>query len=467
MTFMTGWVCPARLARAAGRMAFLFLISAAGCLPVASAQLVTTGVYVGNQGNFSDANGTVTYYEPASGNVIVDAVPNLNTLVQHITLHGDTGYIVANTSDRIDMFDLNTRERTGQITAVAGPRFLAVADDGTAYVTNLFSNTVTILDLVNSTTAGTIPTGSNPEDIVFLGTHAFVANHGFGFDSTLTRIDTETNLVTTTIDLGCDGPRVLELDGQQDIWAVCTGKTVYNSDFTEIIEQTSGQVVVLNEAGTVLERFERDAQLGTAAAGQDSFHDPVTDQLFVVQDPSILRFDTTTNTFLDTIELSGTDPIGGIAYDASNDLLYVARVPDYTSAGYVSLHTLDGMETDRFTTGIAPTTIALVQTGTSVALDDALPLPQRLRVGTNYPNPFHARTTITFEISQPSRITATVFDALGAEMATLAGTTYPAGRHEIHWDATGHPAGVYFYTVTATGATSTVESRSKMMIRIK
>ena len=49
----------------------------------------TAGVYVGNQGIFSDNGGTVTLVDPATGTATQDAVPNLGGLVQSLVVSGD------------------------------------------------------------------------------------------------------------------------------------------------------------------------------------------------------------------------------------------------------------------------------------------------------------------------------------------------------------------------------------------
>ncbi|MFK7849250.1 MAG: T9SS type A sorting domain-containing protein [Rhodothermales bacterium] len=437
----------------------LLILSAANLTaPHASyAQLATNAVYIGNQGNFSDANGTVSIYTPASENVLQDGIGSLNTLVQNITLHEERGYIIANTSDRIDVIDLNTNMRSGQISDVASPRYLTVVGDNKAYVSNLFSNSVTIIDLSNDEAIGTISAGSNPEDIAVVGNLAYVANNGFGFDSTLTRIDVTTDAVVDTLNLGCDGPRSLEVDGQDELWIFCNGKTVYNSDFTEIIEQTNGQALVLNtETSEISTRFVFDAQVGAASAGQDTYYDPVTDRIFLVKGNELLVFNTTTNSQEETITVPGDESIGGVAYDAASDQLYISRITTFTTAGFVSIHDIDGTETSRFTAGIAPTTIALLQTGTSVATeapDSAIPVA--FKVDQNYPNPFNPTTTISFESFRTAETSVKIYNLLGTEVATLADGTIEAGSHELIWNAAGMPSGTYFYRITSDKLTVT------------
>ncbi len=423
-----------------------------GVVQPALGQLVTSALYVGNQGNFSDANGTVSIYTPSSDMVMLDAVPNLNTLVQSITIHENIGYVIANTSDRIDVIDLSTNLRTGQITDVPGPRYMTIAGDDKALVSNLFNNSVSVLNLSTNAITGSIGVGNNPEDVAVIDNLAYVANNGFGFDSTLTVIDTSTDMAIDTIDLGCDGPRFLEVDGQDELWVICNGKTVYNSDFTEIVEQTNGQVVVINAQNhQIIERFELEAQLGSASAGQDSFHDPVNDRIFVVMGNKIVQFNTTTNERLDYMEVPGDELIGGVAYDAASDRLYISRITSFTTAGFVATYDwLTGMELSRFDAGIVPTTITLLQSGTAVSSEVMdYEVPNSFSVHQNYPNPFNPTTTISFENSRSTNIQIKIYDVLGAEIATLTDRLFEAGFHEMQWNASGLPSGTYWFKIQA------------------
>ncbi|MCZ7611004.1 MAG: T9SS type A sorting domain-containing protein [Ignavibacterium sp.] len=53
----------------------------------------------------------------------------------------------------------------------------------------------------------------------------------------------------------------------------------------------------------------------------------------------------------------------------------------------------------------------------------------------NYPNPFNPTTTITFNIPQSEKVTITVFDILGREVAELVNEQKETGTHTIKFDA--------------------------------
>lgn len=424
----------------------LFLALLILCPTLSPAQQ-TTGVYVGNQGNFSDNNGSVTYYEPATGEAS-EILSDFGTLVQSVALVGGSAYVMSNTSENVDILDLATHERIGQIPGVASPRYMAVAAGSKAYVSNLYSNTVTMLDLDARAILGAIDVGSNPEDIAVIHGRAYVANSGFGSDSTLTVINILNDTVMESIDLGCFGPRHLEIDEEHDLWVFCKGATIYNDDFTEVIARINGAVVVLNGAtGAITHRFELEFQPGAASLGQDSWCSAGSQEAFLLHGRQILVFSTTTNALQETITLSGDDDVGAIAYDAQTQQFYAGRLAPgamgFTTPGYVSIHDRDGVETKRFAAGIAPTSIVLRQEGMPTLAEGA-ELPQEFGLQANFPNPFQGATRISWMLAEPGFATLVVFDALGRVVATPVRQHLSAGRHEHVWNTGALPSGVYF-----------------------
>jgi hypothetical protein len=80
---------------------------------------------------------------------------------------------------------------------------------------------------------------------------------------------------------------------------------------------------------------------------------------------------------------------------------------------------------------------------------------QGYRLDQNYPNPFNPSTTIRFTILQTGHVTLTVYNAIGAEVATLLSQEVAGGSHEIIWNAGNLPSGTYFYRLQAGGFVET------------
>jgi|GEM_PF-6171322 len=65
-------------------------------------------------------------------------------------------------------------------------------------------------------------------------------------------------------------------------------------------------------------------------------------------------------------------------------------------------------------------------------------------VADNYPNPFNAATVIRYDLPAAEQIRLSVFDVRGRVMQVLADGEQAAGRHEVRFDGSGLPSGVYF-----------------------
>jgi len=90
-------------------------------------------------------------------------------------------------------------------------------------------------------------------------------------------------------------------------------------------------------------------------------------------------------------------------------------------------------------------------TGTAV---EASEIPSAM-VAPAYPNPFHARTTLTYTLSRPGPVEVAVFDLLGRRVATLAEGKRPPGRHRIVWEADTLPPGMYLLRLSTAEAIHT------------
>lgn len=75
----------------------------------------------------------------------------------------------------------------------------------------------------------------------------------------------------------------------------------------------------------------------------------------------------------------------------------------------------------------------------------------------NTPNPFNPSTTIRFSLAGETRVTLDIFAVNGAKVATLAEVTMSAGEHEVVWDASGFPSGIYFCRLKAGGNEKTIK----------
>jgi len=81
--------------------------------------------------------------------------------------------------------------------------------------------------------------------------------------------------------------------------------------------------------------------------------------------------------------------------------------------------------------------------------------PNQFNLDQNYPNPFNPTTTISFTLPERTDIHLEIFNIIGQSVAVVADGSYPAGTHNLTWDASGNPSGIYFYKISAESVTLT------------
>jgi Mg-chelatase subunit ChlD len=88
------------------------------------------------------------------------------------------------------------------------------------------------------------------------------------------------------------------------------------------------------------------------------------------------------------------------------------------------------------------------------AVEKSPGVPDNFALHQNYPNPFNPSTTIMYDVPQTTRVTITVYSALGEEVSVLVNNEMPAGRYSIVWNGriqnrSTASSGIYFVRMTA------------------
>ncbi|MFH1861356.1 MAG: T9SS type A sorting domain-containing protein, partial [bacterium] len=79
--------------------------------------------------------------------------------------------------------------------------------------------------------------------------------------------------------------------------------------------------------------------------------------------------------------------------------------------------------------------------------------PSSFRLYPPHPNPFNPTTTLTFTLPQAGLVKLEVFDVKGRSVGAIHELPlhqwFPAGTHQITFNGSGLPSGIYFYRLTA------------------
>ncbi len=310
--------------------------------------VVTDGVYVANQGNFGDGNGSVSLYNPNTDNVTSTAIGGLNSIVQSITLRNNRLYLVANSGGRVDVFDAEDQSQQGQLTDLSGPRYLAFTNDETAFLTDQSfsgSSSVKVLDMGSASPelATTIEVPGTPDGLTATDDRVYATLGGFSDTTLVAALDADERSLAQTIDVGC-APRYAVADRQNEIFVLCS--------------DTAEAVVLDGATGNERARLSLPDPASTVGPGQPAYFAADAEELYVVvSQDRLTRINTATNEVGSTIGPLDGAPIGAVGYDAVREELYVGHVPSFTERGTITIHERSGTQTDSFLAGIAPTYI--------------------------------------------------------------------------------------------------------------
>ena len=93
---------------------------------------------------------------------------------------------------------------------------------------------------------------------------------------------------------------------------------------------------------------------------------------------------------------------------------------------------------------------------------DGEKVPGQFMLRAPYPNPFNPSTTISFSLNIPGRTVVDIFNVSGQKVATLLDSYMNSGTHTVVWNAADISAGIYFITVRHAG-----QARSAKVVFVK
>jgi Ca-activated chloride channel homolog len=83
------------------------------------------------------------------------------------------------------------------------------------------------------------------------------------------------------------------------------------------------------------------------------------------------------------------------------------------------------------------------------------PTPTSLALHQNFPNPFNPATVIRFDVPASMHVTLAVYNALGQRVALLVDEALTPGTHDVTFDGSALPSGVYYCRLQAGSSTIT------------
>lgn len=420
-------------------------------------------VIVGNEGNFGTGNATISNYllesSTSTDGVFLSANGiGLGDVVQSTAWIDRKLYIVVNNSQKIVIANPVDFTQTGQITFGEGasPREILQVSDTKAYVTDLYGAKVYSVNLQNLTIAeNTIGVGQNPDRMVAHNGFAYVANNGFGSDSTIFKIDINSDAVVDTFFVS-RGPAGMVIDSQNILWVVCTG---YAGDYDTNWNLIPGTSRPGGIYGIDLNTGDEVAFSELTSADSDIALDEGSEAVYV-NSGGVRKFDTSTNTLASDTLISGS--FYAMGYDSIGNSFYLSNAKDFSSAGEILLYNEMGIKTGNFDAGIIPGSFLFVYSDMISTNSETEEEINSFTLNQNYPNPFNPSTNIQFSLQQSGTVKLEVFSTTGQKVAELANGFFNSGVNVVGFDASKLASGVYIYRITTSQGSL---SRKMMLVK--
>ena len=191
---------------------------------------VGKGLFISNEGTFTYANSSLSFYDFDKNTVennIFFRVNNspIGDVAQSLTLIGNDFYIVVNNSKYIYKVDSKTIKYKAKIDGFTSPRYMLPIDDDKAYVSDLVSPGFWKLNL-NTLKKEFVETGKTTECMVKIGDEVFVSNWSKAYvsfeNNTVQVIDCVNDTLVAEIEVAQE-PKAMVVDKNNNIWVICNG----------------------------------------------------------------------------------------------------------------------------------------------------------------------------------------------------------------------------------------------------
>lgn len=325
--------------------------------------VVGKGVFVINEGNFSYANSSLTFYDTEKDSVInnlfyrVNGAP-IGDVGQSLALIDGKLYIVVNSSNYIYKMDASTIKinlnQPYMLTGFVQPRFMHVVAPNKAYVSDLASTVLWIINPKDMTHTGNIEMGKSTETMLQVGRELYVTNWSRYYISGMTNntvqvVDINNDVKVADIQVGFE-PNGIVVDKDGMVWVLCEGDSY---DLLTEVPSTLWKINPATKESTLVRTFDESA-LNLAI-------DPSGSYLYCVyggdwtNGGDLRRIDIAQpDVFDDFVIPSEGKMFYKIAVNPDNGEIYLTDAKNYTTNGTVYRYSSDGVLLSSFDAGICP-----------------------------------------------------------------------------------------------------------------
>ena len=329
--------------------------------PAAKGDYVS-GVFVSNEGNFTQNNGAISYFPrertTADPDIFAAATgTNLKGGVQDFVAANGKGIILVDNSaagqDKVEFVDSHTFKSEGTIGApdIENPREVVLVGNK-AYVSCLGTNAdlkyttgyIAVIDITTKKVTKKINVADGPENLVYNNGKLYIGTIQWGAGNKLAIINTTSDEATSPIATpGIANPVGIDANGK--LWV-----------------NAGSKVLRINTETNVTEATLPIATGGDKTPGNFTFSPDLKSIFFVLSGFNAMgkEYGATYKFSISDTQIAMATPLipryfSGLAVDPLQGLLYAGVSPSYTQAGYAVRYRTDGSVVDSIKVGVIPT----------------------------------------------------------------------------------------------------------------
>ena len=299
-------------------------------------------VLIINEGNFGWGVGSISLYDPSSGGIIEDYYKQQNNnatlgnVCQSITKYNNNYYIVMNNSNKIIVVNSSDFIKTGTINGFNSPRYILPVTYNKAYVSDLYANSIQIVDLNSNSISGSISCKNATEQMTLIYNKAFVTCSNSDYCYV---INTTSDVITDSINVG-KGNSSICIDKNSKVWILSSGNT------------GASQVGKLTRINPITLQVEQSLIFSNSDSPNKLCINKTRDTLYylnngVYQFPIVSSF-LPSNAFIN----QGSKLYYGLGINPKDYSIYVADAIDYVQKSKVEIYKPNGNFVTNFNAGI-------------------------------------------------------------------------------------------------------------------
>ncbi|MCF8308227.1 MAG: hypothetical protein K9I68_04375 [Bacteroidales bacterium] len=190
------------------------------------------GFFIVNEGNFSHSNSSVSFYSFDSSKVYNRLFYEANSrplgdVSQSMIVRDTTAFIVVNNSSKIEQVSLDDFESKATYSGFTSPRHILPLGGDMAYVSDLYSDSLAIIDMKKQTVDDYLDIGRSSEAMVKTSGKVFAANwsqlnHPELPNNKIMVIDPAKHELVDSVEVTKE-PNSMVVDSRGDVWVLCSG----------------------------------------------------------------------------------------------------------------------------------------------------------------------------------------------------------------------------------------------------